>query len=353
MLTSVGKRLFLSTLKELTGGVLELVSRDGTLIFGDGSEELRARLVVHDDRFFRHALLGGDTGLGEAYTSGEWSSPDLVALIRLAARNLQRLEDGGTSFSSLFSSLSRLTDNLRHRLATPIAGSRRNIRAHYDLSNDFFRLFLDRNMLYSCAWYETARTYQTAQRQKLDRICRKLELRSGDRVLEIGTGWGAFALHAARNYGCRVTTTTISQQQYDYARAWFDAADPDHRIQLLREDYRELRGRFDKIVSIEMFEAVGFDHYDEFFGACDQLLESDGAMLLQTITIDERKFPRYRKRSDWIQKHIFPGRPTGLAAGHTGLARARNAPLAVSRRRHGRALCPNAGGVARALPARA
>ena len=304
-LTSGAKRLFLSTLEELHGGSLELVFADHTHQYGDASAELRARLNVHRERFFLRALTGGETGIGEAYMDGDWSSPDLVSLMRLAVRNLPRLEEKNTFFSAL----SRFADGIRQRLRkNTIAGSRRNIHAHYDLSNEFFRLFLDRNLVYSCAWYRTPEdSLETAQIQKLDRICRKLDLQPGDRLLEIGTGWGAFALHAARNYGCRITTTTISRQQYEYAREQFDAEDPDRRITLLLEDYRQLSGRFDKIVSIEMFEAVGFEHYDDYFRACDRLLEPDGSMLLQTITMNEQKFPRYRKQSDWIQKYIFPG----------------------------------------------
>jgi cyclopropane-fatty-acyl-phospholipid synthase len=207
------------------------------------------------------------------------------------------------------SALSSVAERIRHRLkANTIAGSRRNIGAHYDLNNEFFRLFLDRSMMYSCAWYEAADdSLETAQARKLDRICRKLELRPEDRVLEIGTGWGAFALHAVRHYGCRVTTTTISRQQHDYARSCFARDDAGGRIELLFEDYRNLKGRYDKIVSIEMFEAVGYEFYDQYFGACDRLLDPDGAMLLQTITMNDRKFPAYRKQIDWIQKYIFPG----------------------------------------------
>jgi cyclopropane-fatty-acyl-phospholipid synthase len=305
MLSSAAKRLFLSTLEGLNSGSLELVLPDRTQRFGDASAELRARLVVDRERFFTRALTGGDTGIGEAYVDGDWSSPDLVSLMRLAVRNLAKLEEK----NAFFSSLSRFADRVRQRLRkNTVEGSRRNIQAHYDLSNEFFRLFLDQNLVYSCAWYERPEdSLETAQIQKLDRICRKLDLQPRDRVLEIGTGWGAFALHVARNYGCQVTTTTISQQQYKYARERFDAADPHPRIELLLEDYRQLSGRFDKIVGIEMFEAVGFEHYDEFFRTCDRLLEPDGSMLLQTITMNEQKFPRYRKQSDWIQKYIFPG----------------------------------------------
>ena len=236
---------------------------------------------------------------------GDWSTPDLVSLMRLAVRNMALLENSNTFISSL----SRLADRIRHRLRTnSIEGSRRNIHAHYDLSNEFFRLFLDQRMVYSCAWYETpSDSLDTAQFQKLDRICRKLDLQPQDHLLEIGTGWGGFALHAARNFGCQVTTTTISQQQFEYARALFDGAGWDGRIELLLKDYRNLTGNFDKIVSIEMFEAVGFDHYDDFFRACDRLLKPDGSMLLQTITMNEQKFSQYLKQSDWIQKYIFPG----------------------------------------------
>jgi len=305
ILTSAAKKLFLSTLEGLHGGSLELVLPDRTLTFGDAQAELPTQLVVHRERFFARALLGGDTGIGEAYMDGDWSTPDLVSLMRLAVRNLAQLEGSNT----LFSLLSRFTDRLRQSLrANTVEGSRRNIHAHYDLSNDFFNLFLDQSMVYSCAWYETALdSLDTAQFQKLDRICRKLELKPGDRVLEIGTGWGAFALHAARIYGCQVTTTTISQQQYEYARKLFDAADTGCRIEILLKDYRDLTGSFDKIVSIEMFEAVGFEHYDEFFCVCDRLLKPNGSMLLQTITMNEQRFAQYLKQSDWIQKYIFPG----------------------------------------------
>lgn len=302
---STAKRLFLSMLERLQGGALELVLPDRTFSFGDVRSELSAQLVVHRERFFARALLGGDTAIGEAYMDGDWSTPDLVTLMQLAVRNLAQLEKSSTFFSSF----SHFADRLRHRLrANTVEGSRRNIHAHYDLSNEFFRLFLDESMVYSCAWYETAEdSLETAQFQKLDRICRKLELQPKDSVLEIGTGWGAFALHAARNYGCQVTTTTISQQQHEYARVLFDAADKDRRIELLLKDYRDLSGSFDKIVSIEMFEAVGFEHYDDFFRVCDRLLKPDGSLLLQTISMNEQRFLQYVKQSDWIQKYIFPG----------------------------------------------
>jgi cyclopropane-fatty-acyl-phospholipid synthase len=305
LLTSFAKRIFLRGLERLRGGSLELISDGRTWRFGEAGHPLRALVVVHHDGFFVRALLGGDVALGEAWMDGDWSSPDLVAVVRLAVRNLAPLEQQ----NRLLSAASRGFDTLRHRRrGNSIAGSRRNIQAHYDLSNDFFRLFLDRSLMYSCAWYESkGDSLEAAQFHKLDTICRKLRLEPQDHVLEIGTGWGGFAEHAVKYYGCRVTTTTISRQQHEYARDRFGSIPEGERIELLQEDYRNLNGRYDKIVSIEMFEAVGLSYYDAFFRACDRLLRPDGAMLLQTITINEQAFPAYHRSRDWIQKYIFPG----------------------------------------------
>jgi cyclopropane-fatty-acyl-phospholipid synthase len=308
--TNIAKRIFLKTLAGLQVGYLEVVCPEYTYCFGQSGagrekDPLHAVIAVHDERFFRRALLAGDVGIGEAYMDGDWSTPDLVAVVRLAVRNLDQL-DGN---NRLLTSFRRLADVLEHRRRrNTLAGSQRNIAYHYDLGNDFYRLFLDLNLAYSCAYYESAQdTLEQAQIRKFDRICRKLQLEPQDHVLEIGTGWGGFAAYAAETCGCRVTTTTISQQQHDYAREAFTRSRAADRIQLLFEDYRNLHGQFDKIVSIEMFEAVGYEHYDDYFGACDGLLKADGSMLLQTITIQEKTFHQYRKQSDWIKKHIFPG----------------------------------------------
>jgi len=301
----ISKNLFLRLLSGIREGSLELACEDGAALrYGQPGETLSARLDVHHPRFYRSALRG-DVTLGEAYMDGHWSTPDLVSLIRVAVRNLALFEQSGTFLAKLRHVWNKLS---YRRNDASVAASRRNIQAHYDLSNDFFRLFLDRSMMYSCAWFDTTDdTLERAQLQKLDRICRKLDLRPGDHVLEIGTGWGAFALHAVRNYGCRVTTTTISDQQFQYARALFDSNREGDRIELLLQDYRHLRGEYDKIVSIEMFEAVGYDNYDTFFGCCDRLLKRDGSMLLQTIVMNDQNFPAYRRKADWIQKYIFPG----------------------------------------------
>jgi cyclopropane-fatty-acyl-phospholipid synthase len=262
--------------------------------------------VVHDDRFFVRALFAADVGIGESYMDGDWTSPDVPDVIRFGIRNLYLLENR----NRVFSAVSRGLNSLRHRLRTNTpAGSQKNIQAHYDLGNEFFRLFLDRNLAYSCAYYASAQdSLEQAQLRKFDRICRKLELHPEDHLLEIGTGWGGFAAYAATHFGCRVTTTTISRKQYEYAGTWFERQGLDEsRIRLLQKDYRDLRGEFDKIASIEMFEAVGYDYYDEFFGTCGRLLKPGGTMLLQTITMNEKRFPRYRRETDWIQKHVFPG----------------------------------------------
>ncbi len=295
------KTLFLKSLRRIEEGSLEVISGGESWRFGDPASSLRASIFIQDERFFRRAVLGGDVAIGEAWMDGDWSSPDLVSVVRLAVRNLAAVEHQ----NRFLNAMARGLDRLRHLARdNSIAGSRKNISAHYDLSNDFFRQFLDPSMMYSCAFYESAGdSLERAQLQKLDRICRKLRLKAEDHVLEIGTGWGAFALHASRYYGCRVTTTTISREQFDVAEQRFAGS----QIELLFEDYRNLKGRFDKIVSIEMFEAVGLRHYDEFFGACDRLLKPDGSMLMQAITMNERSFPAYRLKSDWIQKYIFPG----------------------------------------------
>lgn len=302
----LARTLFLKGLERLREGYLEIIEAgERSLRFGDPVSTLRATVTVHRPEFFRRAVFGGDEGIGDSYVDGDWSSPDLVSLVRLAVRNLNRLRRK----SAVVSTLSRVASRLSH-LSRPntIEGSRRNIAAHYDLSNEFFRLFLDQEMVYSSAVFTSpVETLEDAQTRKLDHICAKLGLKPSDHVLEIGTGWGAFAEYAARVYGCRVTTTTISAQQHELAARRFRDSSARERIELLFEDYRRLTGSYDRIVSIEMFEAVGLRHYDAFFSACNRLLRKGGSMLIQTITMNERSFPAYQKGSDWIRRRIFPG----------------------------------------------
>lgn len=294
------------TLESFRAGRLELVCGRRSYTGGDPAGGISATIVVHDERFFSRVLWREEIGMGESYMDGDWSSPDLVAVARFAIRNLDEL-NRRNRVSSL---VSRWRTRLLHALrSNSPAGSRRNIQHHYDLSTEFFRLFLDPTMGYSCGYFHSPEdSLEQAQQNKYERICRKLMLAPEDHLLEIGTGWGGLALYAAQNFGCRVTTTTISREQHGTAREQFERAGLlGSRIELLADDYRNLRGQYDKLASIEMFEAVGFPHYDRFFRACDRLLTSDGTMLLQTITVPDQRFAQYRKYADWVQTYIFPG----------------------------------------------
>ena len=316
------------SLDRIRGGRLELRLPDGTRrAFGDGGSDLSASVEVHDGSLFRRAVLGGDIAFGETYADGLWNSPDLPSVTRLAARNAAVFDVGGR----LPATLGRWMERLRHRLhRNSLRGSRGNIRYHYDLGEDFYSLFLDPSLTYSCAIFDPPGiSLADAQREKLDRIARALELSPADHLLEIGTGWGAFAIHAAKEYGCRVTTTTISRSQHDYARRRIDEEGLTSRIALLFEDYRRLSGIYDKAVSIEMFEAVGLRYYDDYFGAVDRRLKPGGSMLLQTIWMNEKRFERYHRQPDFIQRHIFPGSELASVA-EIRRSLARTTRLAVS-----------------------
>ena len=306
LIDRLAKSTFIRSLDTIRGGTLTLAA-GATRRRGEATGDLHAVMTVGNDRFFTRALAGGDIGIGESYMDGDWTSPDLVALVRLMLRNLALVDESGGLVRAVHRACGLLARRMRDNT---LRGSRAHVHRHYDLGNDFFRLFLDaRHLMYSCGFYEHAHdSLEAAQEHKIDRICRKLDLGPGDHVLEIGAGWGGFAVRAATRYGCRVTTTTISEEQYRHASEWVRRlGEAGSRITVLREDYRTLRGRFDKVVSIEMFEAVGLTHYDDYFGAVDRLLAPDGVMLLQTITVDEQWFPRYRATPDWIEKYIFPG----------------------------------------------
>jgi cyclopropane-fatty-acyl-phospholipid synthase len=270
-----------------------------------GAGGLRAEIQVHDPRFWAEVAYGGSVGAGEAYMMGHWSADDLVAALRVVAANRQVLEGFDTGLAALSAPFRKLL----HRAARNTrGGSRRNIAAHYDLGNEFFALFLDPTMMYSSGVFEhPGMTLEQASVAKLERICRRLDLQPDDRVLEIGTGWGGFALHAASRYGCHVTTTTISQAQHALAAERVRAAGLADSIRLLKADYRDLEGRYDKLVSIEMIEAVGHEYFETFFAKCGSLLAERGRMLLQSITIADRHYDAARRSVDFIKRHIFPG----------------------------------------------
>jgi len=303
----LARRLVLSRLARLERGLLDLVEGEARQHFGreDARSPLRATLEVTDDRTWSSLLARGSVGAAEAFMQGWWRTDDLTALVRLLVRNqevLAGLEGGLAATARPFLWLyHRLRDNDR-------GGSRRNIAAHYDLSNAFFSTFLDPTMTYSCGIFERPEsTLEEASIAKIDRLCRRLELGPDDHLVEIGTGWGALAIHAAREYGCRVTTTTISREQHDFARRRIDAARLSDRIELRFQDYRDLDGTYDKAVSVEMIEAVGHRHYDAFFATCARLLKPEGRMLIQAITIADQHYERAKRSVDFIQRYIFPG----------------------------------------------
>jgi len=288
----------------------------GSLIVRDGDELLRfgdpetpggphADITVHDPRAYAESLIGGNIGAGEAYMRGYWSAVDLTEVTRLFTANMRVLDE----MDDKKPWWQRLGLGIAHALnRNNETGSRRNISAHYDLGNEFFCLFLDPTMMYSSAVFPDAgASLETAAVYKLDAICQDLELKPDDHLLEIGTGWGGMAVHAASRYGCRVTTTTISREQYRYALERVAAAGLADRVTVLCEDYRKLTGKYDKLVSIEMIEAVGHEYYSSYFERCGTLLKDSGLMLIQAITIADQRYEQARRAVDFIKRYIFPG----------------------------------------------
>ncbi len=303
-LGALARRAMLSRLAGLGEGRLRIREGAGVSAFGPGGGP-EATLTVRDPAFYAEVAYGGSVGAAESYMLGHWRADDLTALMRLMLRNHDVLDGMERGLARLSAPLRGLAHWLQRNTR---AGSRRNIAAHYDLGNDFFRLMLDETMMYSCALFERPdMTLAEASTAKLERICRALALGPADHVLEIGSGWGGFALHAAARHGCRVTTTTISPSQFELARERIRAAGLEDRVTLLLEDYRDLRGTYDKAVSIEMIEAIGHRQYGEFFRRCAGLLPRGGRMLLQTITIADRHYARTRDEVDFIKRYIFPG----------------------------------------------
>ncbi|WP_096087817.1 SAM-dependent methyltransferase [Agaribacterium haliotis] len=260
---------------------------------------------IDDFSAYNHIVFAGSTGAGEAYILGLWRCNNLLALIRLILQNQRQLNN----FDSVFSSFSRQFNNLleRSRLNS-LLGSKKNILAHYDLSNELFELFLDKKMMYSSAIYpKPESSLAEAAEFKLKHICQRLKLKAGETLLEVGSGWGGMAIYAAQNYGCHVTTTTISDAQYHYAKQKIAELGLEQQITLLNKDYRELEGRFDKIVSIEMVEAVGHQYYNEYFQTLNRLLKDDGLMLIQSICTGDQRYEKMKNNSDFIRRYIFPG----------------------------------------------
>ena len=303
---SLWKRLVTSRLHGLSNGELILIDDGEEMRLGRPAPDgLQVRLEVRHPRLWRRVVFGGLLAATEAYVDGDWDTDDLTALSRLFARNMNQVTSLDSGLGRVMRPVSRGYEWLARN--TP-SGARRNIAAHYDLGNDFFELMLDPTMTYSSGIYERPdSSLEEASLAKIDRLCRKLRLRPDDHLLEIGSGWGAFAIRAASQSGCRVTTTTISRRQYELVAARVSAAGLADRVTVLLSDYRSLRGQFSKLVSVEMVEAVGAEYFREYFGRCAALLRPDGLMALQAITVADQRFEAARRAPDFIKRHIFPG----------------------------------------------
>ena len=291
-------------LSRVRSGEIEVVEGNSSRSFGEPGADLRATVRINDPAAWRGPYRGS-VGLGEGYVAGLWETDDLVTLIRIAARELRELD----GLRGLVARPRGVWHKLRGLVPENTrAGARSNISAHYDLGNDLFKAFLDERMMYSCAyWPAPEASLEDAQLAKLDRICERLQLGPDNHLLEIGTGWGGMAIHAARRSGCRVTTTTISRQQYELANQRVRDAGLEDQVTILLEDYRDLDGRYDRLVSVEMIEAVGWQYFDDYFRRCDELLSDDGLMLLQAITIDDGIYEVEKAAKSFANTHVFPG----------------------------------------------
>ncbi|MBV6819744.1 cyclopropane-fatty-acyl-phospholipid synthase family protein [Rahnella sp. PD12R] len=304
--SKAARALILGVLKNLNGAGLTLREPgEEAVFFGDAAAPLQGEIEVHDLRAYRRVLLGGSIAAGESFIDGDWTTPNLTAVLQLLAENMKLVDKIEARLSWLSTPLNKLIHLFRRNSPTQ---ARKNISAHYDLGNDFYQGFLDEKMLYSSAWYQTPQmSLEQAQEAKMRRLCEQLQLHAGDHLLEIGTGWGAMAEFAAREYGCKVTTTTISREQFQYARDRIEKAGLSDRVTVLFEDYRSLRGQFDKLVSIEMIEAVGKRYLSTFFKRCNALLKPQGRLAIQAITIADQRYASYSRKVDFIQRYVFPG----------------------------------------------
>jgi cyclopropane-fatty-acyl-phospholipid synthase len=304
--TSIWKRLVASRVRDFASGELIISDDDGELRLGTpAADGLRVHMRIHRARLWRRVALGGLLAATEAYLDGDWDVDDLTALARLFSRNMDQVSSLDAGLGRLIRPIARTHEWLSRNSRR---GSRRNIAAHYDLGNDFFEVMLDPTMTYSCGVFERSdATLEEASIAKIDRLCRKLDLGPADHLLEIGSGWGALAIQAASKYGCKVTTTTISRRQHDLVVRRVAEAGLSDRIEVLLADYRDLRGQYSKLVSVEMIEAVGAEFFDTFFEACARLLLPNGLMALQAITVADQRFEDARRAVDFIKRHVFPG----------------------------------------------
>ena len=304
-LNSLFKKIFLKRIRKIEKGYIEIEVNSKIIACGDPNSDLNVKLKILSDDFFTLIGAGGLNGAAEAYTLGLWESDDIVLLIRILSKNKKLMSSFDSGVAKIFNPINKY---IHYRRRNSLLGSKKNIVAHYDLSNDFYKLWLDSTMTYSCGIFKSKKaTLEQASIEKLDRICRKLKLNENDNILEIGTGWGSFSIHAAQNYGCKITTTTISDSQHEYAKEQINRLGLIDRITLLKEDYRNINGKFDKIVSIEMIEAVGHDNIPKYMNRVSDMLVDKGIFALQGITYNDQNFNNYKNSVDFINKYIFPG----------------------------------------------
>ena len=299
------RTLIIKSLKPLTGAKLEIRDGKDSVSFGSEDAEINAVMIIRDPQTYVNIIKGGSIAAAEDYISGLWTTPDLTALIRVFAIAETQLD----SIENKQSLLSKFKNWFQHKSnKNSLSQSKQNILAHYDLGNELYKRFLDKEMVYSSAIYaHQGQSLEDAQQNKFELICQRLHLTASDQVVEIGTGWGGLAMYIAENYGCHVTTTTISNQQHDYVEQQIKQRGLDDKITLLNKDYRLLEGKYDKLVSIEMIEAVGKEYFEQFFSKCNELLKPGGKSLIQAITIADQRFEHYSNNVDFIQKYIFPG----------------------------------------------
>lgn len=305
------QRIIDHTFKPMKKGRLTMRLPDGNVLaYGDGRDGVSAEIRIYNNDFFKKCVFYGDIGFGESYMDGDWDTKDITAVIEWMIHNVENHPTlAYDSPKRTPVNLLRLLNNARFMFRrNSYTGSRRNIQYHYDLGNEFYKLFLDPSMTYSAAYFKSPeQSLEEAQWQKYAELCRKIHLKSDDHVLEIGSGWGGFAVYAAHHYKCRVTTVTISRQQYEYVVKRIAAEGLEGKVRVELKDYRDIKGKYDKIVSIEMLEAVGHEFYTTYFSKCHELLKTNGMLGLQMILSPDHRYQFFRKNMDWIQKHIFPG----------------------------------------------
>jgi cyclopropane-fatty-acyl-phospholipid synthase len=303
--------IVLKMLSKMDKGALTLTLPSGEqLVFGDGEINVSANIIINGEEFYKRLILFGDIGFGEAYVDGLWDTDNITQVIKWVLLNVENAPgvSGGGLQSISFNILKWLNKVYHSKRANTLTGSKKNIAEHYDLNNDFFASFLDPTMTYSSAYfYRDGLSLEEAQLAKYERLCRQLHLKPHDHVLEIGSGWGGNAIYMAKTYGCKVTSLTISEEQQKLALERVEAAGLSDRVKILLKDYRLMEGTFDKIVSVEMLEAVGFKFMDTYFKKCNELLKKNGIFAIQVITSPDSRFEGLKNGVDWIQKHIFPG----------------------------------------------